>query len=513
MKQYFIYFHFGLLTIFNLLSLEAQESKKYEPTWESLSQYKSPKWFQDAKLGIFIHWGVYAVPEYGNEWYGYQMYRKKKTNHNTGKTYQEDNPTYQYHVKTYGEPGEFGYKDFIPMFKGENFDAKEWISLFKKAGAKYVVPVGEHCDGFAMYNSSHTRWNAVDMGPKRDVLGELAVEARNEHLKVGSSSHLAFGYKWWAYDKNFDTTNPEFQDFYLKPHGYLDPPTPEFLDLFYKRSMDMIEKYKLDLMWFDFGFCAPEYEENRLKILSDYYNLATQWNKEVVLNYKKIGWEPIPDGAAVLDLERGKLDRIRELPWQTDTSIGRNSWSYVKDWQTKPAGELIDDFVDIVSKNGNLLLNVGPKADGTIPNDQKQVLLEIGEWLQINGEAIYETRPWIMYGEGKTRSKMGDHTEYEVHTMTENDIRFTVKGNTIYAFVMDWPTADILITSFSTRLTSLADPIKNISFLGSNEKISWERNENGLKIHKPQTKVGKHAFAFKIELEKAFDGIYRGNKN
>ncbi|KZS38405.1 alpha-L-fucosidase [Aquimarina aggregata] len=513
MKLYCYCFAFFILFSF-FDDIYAQTHKKYEPNWESLGQYECPEWFKDAKLGIFIHWGVYSVPEYGNEWYGYHMYRKKKTNHITGNESKETNPTYVHHKKTYGDPKTFGYKDFIPMFKAKKFNPDDWISLFKQAGAKYIVPVGEHCDGFAMYNASHTRWNSLQMGPKRDVLGELAIAARKKGLKVGSSSHLAFGYKWWKYEKDYDTTDPEYQDLYIKPHNYLAAPTKEFLDLFYRRSMDMIEKYKLDLMWFDFGFCAPEYEENRLKILSEYYNLADQWNKGVVLNYKKIGWEPIPDGAAVLDLERGKLDRIRDLPWQTDTSIGRNSWSYVKDWQTKPAGELIDEFVDIVSKNGNLLLNVGPKSDGTIPEDQKQVLLEIGQWLNVNGEAIYASRPWILYGEGTNRSKTGDHTEYNTKAMTEKDIRFTTKENAIYAFVMDWPTSDILIKSFSTTLTSIADQIEKVSLLGSTEDILWKRDETGLMITLPKTKPSsKYAFAFKIKLKEAPDGIYKGVKN
>jgi len=472
----------------------AQKNNKYEPEWDSLKNYECPEWFRDAKLGIFIHWGVYTVPEYGNEWYGFEMYRKKKTNHLDG-------------------PSIFGYKDFIPMFKGEKFNAQEWIDLFKQSGAKYIVPVGEHCDGFAMYSSSHTQWNSVNMGPKRDILGELAKVTRKAGLKLGSSSHLAFGYKWWNYKPEYDTMDPKYEGLYLKPHGYLDAPTKEFLDNFYKRTMDMITKYQLDLMWFDFGFCAPEYEENRKKILSEYYNLAENWEKEVVLNYKRIGWEPIPDGAAVLDLERGKLDRIRELPWQTDTSIGRNSWSYVKNWQSKSAGELIDEFVDIVSKNGNLLLNVGPKSDGTIPEDQKQVLLEIGAWLKINGEAIYASRPWVMYGEGQTRSKMGDHTEYTVQKMTEKDIRFTTKKQTIYVFVMDWPTAAIKLKSFATGLTTIADSIKKIELLGSEERIKWDRNEKGLSIQPPKVKTGNHAYVFKISLEAPFDGIYQGNKN
>lgn len=489
------------------------QAQKYEPNWESLSQYSCPEWFSDAKFGIFIHWGVYAVPEFGSEWYGYHMYRPTLTPHRTGIASNKSNPTYEFHKANYGLPNEFGYKDFIPQFKGEHFNAKEWIDLFDKAGAKYVVPVGEHCDGFAMYESSHTKWNAVNMGPKKDVLGELCKEARAKGMKVGSSSHLAYGWYWWAYNEGDDTTDPKYVDLYFTPHQFKDKPTKEFKDMWYKRAVEMIDKYQLDLMWFDFGFCTPDYEVYRKKLLAHYYNKGEEWGKGVVLNYKKIGYEPIPDGAAVLDLERGKLDRVRELPWQTDTSIGKNSWSYVKDWQNKSTKELIDELVDIVSKNGNLLLNIGPKADGTIPKDQKEILLEIGTWLKVNGEGIYGTKPWHFYGEGPSKSTLGNHTEYNQKEMTEKDIRFTVKDGYIYAFIMGWPTEDILIKSMSSDIASLPDPIVNITLLGSNEVIRWERNTSGLIIKKPTQKINSyHAYAFKIELNKAPNDIYQGQK-
>ncbi|MFY0626704.1 MAG: alpha-L-fucosidase [Reichenbachiella sp.] len=489
----------------------AQE--KYEPTWESLTQYESPEWFSDAKFGIFIHWGVYAVPEFGSEWYGYHMYKPTIQPHTTGIPSKKKNATYEYHKKKYGKPSKFGYKDFIPMFKAEKFNAAEWIDLFDQAGAKYVVPVGEHCDGFAMYESSLTKWNSAKMGPKVDVLGELAKEARLKDMKVGSSSHLAYGWYWWSYTKGLDTVDPKYRDFYNEPHDWNTPPTKEFKDLWYARAKEMVDKYQLDLMWFDFGFCTPDYEEYRKDFLAYYYNKAEDWNKGVVLNYKKIKYVPIPDGAAVLDLERGKLDRVRKLPWQTDTSIGRNSWSFVDDWQNKPAGELVDEFVDIVSKNGNLLLNIGPKADGTIPEDQKETLLGIGSWLNVNGEAIYKTRPWYFYGEGPSRSKQGDHTEYNQKSMSEKDIRFTTRDNFIYVFVMDWPTEDVLVKSMSSDITSLPDAIVGISLLGSEEEIIWSQDSDGLKITAPKDKGElKHAFAFKIELEGSPDGIYRGRK-
>jgi len=488
-------------------------SQKYHANWESLSQYETPQWFSDAKFGIFIHWGPYAVPAFGSEWYGFHMYRPTLTSHVTGKASDRPNPIYEYHKENYGKPSKFGYKEFIPMFKGQKFDAAEWVELFEKAGAKYVVPVGEHCDGFAMYESSHTRWNAVEMGPKRDILGELAKEARARNMKVGSSSHLAFGWYWWHYAKGYDTVDPEYRDLYNEPHAYLEKPTQAFKDLWYKRAIEMIDKYQLDLMWFDFGFCTPEYEEYRKELLAHYYNRAEEWEKGVVLNYKRIQYDPIPDGAAVLDLERGKLDRVRDLPWQTDTSIGRNSWSYVEDWQNKPASELIDELVDIVSKNGNLLLNIGPKADGSIPEDQQQTLLNIGAWLKVNGEGIYGARPWHFYGEGPSRSKLGDHTEYNQSKMSEKDIRFTTKDNYIYAFVMDVPKDNIQIRSMSASIASLPDKIVNISLMGSNEKVSWEQTPEGLIIAPPQTKLAKdYAYGYKIELEKAPDGIYRAEE-
>lgn len=274
----------------------------------------------------------------------------------------------------------------------------------------------------------------------------------------------------------------------------------------------MVTKYKLDLMWFDFGFCTPDYEEYRLDFLANYYNQGIEWNKGVVLNYKKIEYTPIPDGAAILDLERGKMDRIRNQPWQTDTSIGRNSWSYVKDWQNKPAGELIDELVDIVSKNGNLLLNVGPKTDGTIPNDQRNTLLEIGQWLKVHGEGIYASRPWIVYGEGPSTSKIGDHTEYNQKQLSEKDLRFTKKDNAIYVFVMDAPTENIVIQSMSTEIHSLPDEIIDIELVGSKEKIQWKRNSSGLVIEKPEKVTNPHVTVFKINLSEAPDGVYKAKK-
>ncbi len=482
----------------------------YQPNWESLSNYQCPEWFRDAKFGIFIHWGVISVPEHANDWYGFNMYRKNVTSAK-GVESPRANPIYAYHQKEFGDQATFGYKDFIPSFKAEKFDPAAWIDLFEMAGAKYVVPVGEHCDGFAMYASSHTRWNAAEMNPKRDILGELAIEARKKGLKFGTSSHLAYGWYWWGYEEGFDTTDPQYEDLYHRPHKFSEKPDKEFLELYRKRVFEMIDKYQLDLMWFDFGFCAPEYEDNRLKILSHYYNRGLEWNKGVVLNYKRMNWVPIPDGTAVLDLERGKLDRIRKLPWQTDTSIGRNSWAYINGWISKPAGELIDELVDIVSKNGNLLLNVGPKSDGTIPEDQKDILLEIGEWLSINGEGIYNTRPWTMYGEGPSRSKTGDHTEYNTTKMTSEDIRYTTNENNIYAFVMDIPSKPVMLKAFSTSLTTISDEIFQVSILGGEQGLKWERNEKGLIVNIPKQLPNKHVLTLKITLKAPPENVYKSN--
>ncbi len=464
---------------------------KYEPTWESLKNYSVPKWYKDAKLGIFIHWGVYAVPAFDNEWYPRFMYRDEISR--KGPNY------YQYHSEKYGHPSKFGYKDFIPMFKAEKWDPAAWVELFKAAGAKYIVPVAEHHDGFAMYASDYTEWNATKKGPGRDTVAELAQAVRAQGLKFGVSSHRAFNWRYYTYADDFDTTNEAYSGLYSPPHPEDEPASEAFIEDWFGRTKELIDKFQPDVLWFDFGWHFDEFAPYRPQVTAYYYNRAVEWGKEVVLNYK----DKFPDGTAVLDIERGKLDDIRDVYWQTDTSVSYKSWSYIENDEFKTVTTLVHDLVDIVSKNGNLLLNIGPKADGTIPEEPTNLLLGLGDWLKINGEAIYSTQPWHTYGEGETGVAAGHMTERQNRAFTAEDIRFTTQGNALYASCLGWPGEEATIKSLNAQSTVRADQISEISMLGSPGTLSWSQDESGLKIRTPSEKPCEHAYVFKISLKDA----------
>ncbi len=481
---------------------ERQPQKLYKPDWESLMQYEIPQWLKDAKFGIFIHWGPTTVPAYGaSEWYGFNMWNEGEPDA-LGNPATEPSDSYEYHVRNFGKPEDFGYTKFIPMFKAEEFDAKEWVDLFIEAGARYVVPVGEHCDGFAMYNSTITRWNSVNMGPKKDIVGEIFKEARSRGLKVGVSSHFAYGWHWWTYKDKYETTDPELKDFYWTKHERWEPASEEYVDHWYNRSMDMMTQYKPDLFWFDLGICEPEYQEALKKFIANFYNQGQEINQEVVLNYKNIKWRPVPDGVAVLDIESGKLDRIRKEVWQTDMSLGGWRWGYTNDYQMRKAGAYINDLIDIVSKNGCLLLNVAPNRHGVIPDDQQAILKEIGEWLKVNGEAIYSTRPFDVFGQGPTNAKMVLHGNMKDKGYTEEDIRYTRKDNTVYAFLLKWPEKSdhISLYALGSDLRIINDSIVDVSILGSDLDIKWTQTKRELEIELPDSNPVKNAVCFKIQL-------------
>ena len=478
----------------------------YEPNWESIKKnYKDPEWFNDQKFGIFIHWGAYSVPAYGSEWYPRQMYMDTATfsaQLKLGAT--GPNAVYLYHKKKYGDQKTFGYKDFIPMFKAEKFDPAEWITLFKKAGAKYVVPVADHHDGFAMFASKTTRWNSADMGPKRDILGELFQEGRKQGLIMGASSHYAFNWSFYNKKDRFDTVDPEYSDLYSpKGKDLTEPVSEEFKQLWWDRTTDLIDNYKPEILWFDFYLDIPDFEDYRPKIAAYYYNKGIEWGKEVVINDKNLFHEAFPEGTVIYDLERGKLPGIRTLPWQTDTSIGKKSWGYVTNEESKTPNSLIDDLVDIVSKNGNLLLNVGPKPDGTIPDDQKETLLKIGSWLEMNGEAIYATKYWITFGEGPTEEEGGYMSEHtKTKDFTAQDIRFTKKGDTLYAIMLDWPTDSKINIKSLAKGNEYAEglTIKSVTLLGSDAQLKFKQTETGLSVTELGKKTGDFAHVLKIEL-------------
>jgi alpha-L-fucosidase len=472
----------------------------FKPEWDSLKNYTIPEWYKDAKFGIFIHWGIYSVPAHNGEWYPRWMYDPED----------KEGDYYQYHLKTFGNVNNFGYKDFIPMFKGEKFDAVSWAKLFKEAGAKYVIPVAEHHDGFPMYDSQYTPWNAAKMGPKRDVIAELSKAIRDQNLIFGLSSHRAEN--WWFFGKgrkrDSDVRDERYKELYgaamdrEESEKGITPPTQAFLNDWLLRTVEIVDKYKPQILWFDWWMATPAFHQHVKDFSAYYYNKGSHWKDMVAINYKKIGGESYPDTAGVLDIERGQLAEIRELFWQTDTSVSKNSWGYVTNHDYKTAGSLVDDLIDIVSKNGSMLLNIGPRPDGTIPEHEVQMLKDIGSWLSINGEAIYGTRPWVKFGEGVTQVIDGTMTndgEHHRKDFTKNDIRFTEKKGVVYAILMAWPGAGTGVTIASITPQNFHKAISKVSLLGSNEKLPWEANTTGLKLTLPAN--APHDFAQVIKIE------------
>ena len=482
----------------------------FAPDWPSLGGYRVPDWFRDAKFGIFLHWGVYSVPAYANEWYSRNMY-------------EQSNPAYKHHVETYGAPSKFGYKDFIPQFKAEKFDPDAWVSLFAEAGARYVVPVAEHCDGFAMYDSGMSEWTAAKMGPKRDVVGDLAAATRKRGLRFGVSSHRAEHFWWYGGGQKFDSDvkDPKYAGLYgparsmaiagdddsKEPNpSHLEQwlaPDRTFLNDWLARSSELVDKYHPDFMYFDWWIGQPAFQPYLKQFAAYYYNKAEARTQDVVLTYKQ---EDFPPNAAVLDVERGKLDGIRLLAWQTDTSVSVHSWGYAAHDEYRSAESLIHELVDVVSKNGNLLLNVGPKADGTLPDEARAVLLDMGKWLKVNGEAIYGTRPWYVFGEGPTKvANQEMHSDRQ--NFTSNDLRYTQHGKNLYAIALGWPQGgDLRLHTLWKDNPYLAGPVCSVELLGSAEKIAFHQTEDGLHIALPAQKPDEPAYTFRIKVKKTICG-------
>jgi alpha-L-fucosidase len=506
MKQAF----FFITTISFFLAYSCNtKSKGYQPnteTYKSLkgtsvfqpdsasiaASYKIPEWFRDAKFGIFIHWGVYSVPAFGNEWYPREMYIK-------------NSKVYQHHIEKYGNHTEFGYKDFIPMFKAEKFNADEWVSLFKKSGAKYVVPVAEHHDGFSMYESFVNEWNSFKMGPKKNIICKLRKAVDEQGLHFGLSIHRAENAWFFNEGMKFpsDVQTGKFSSLYgeclAEPGGQtLDCPEGAGFNDHSKKSWlehtyELVDWYQPDLMWFDWTVGKYPFQPTFYQFMAYYYNSAIDWEKEVVVN-TKFGYG---DNIQVFDIERGKSEKAREFPWQTDTSIGKKSWGYIEGEENKSPNQIIDDLVDIVSKNGNLLLNIGPRADGTITEGQQEVLLQIGSWLSVNGEAIYGSRPWKIATEGVQQGTAGAFTDNEETAYTAQDIRFTAKGDTLYAISLAWPESEMTIHSIGSNLK-----VASVELLGATEKPQWKQTDDGLQVVYPTTKPSDYAHALRINFGK-----------
>lgn len=469
---------------------------RYKTDWASLKQHPDPEWFDDAKFGLYFHWGPYSVPAFDTEWYSRNMYK-------------EDHKVHKHHLKTYGSLDTFGYKEFIPMFTAENLDAEEWVELFKRAGAKFAGPVAEHADGFAMWDSKVNRFNAVNMGPKRDVVRLFERAIRAQDMKFITTLHHMWLWAWYpTWNKELDVADPELTDLYgppvtredwenpLSTDAYKGVPYSEaFNDTFVAKIKEVVEGYQPDLLWFDARMDRVS-EAHRQKFAAYYYNKGLEWGRDVGITYKD---EDMAKGSAILDVERGRMSDLQEYKWLTDDSVCWKSWAYLDEPDYKTPKRLLDGLVDIVSKNGNLLLNIPPRADGTIPDEVKALLLEMGAWLDVNGEAIYGTRPWQVYGEGPTKVNEGHFSEKTNDDMTAKDVRYTTKGDTLYAVCMGVPKEKVRLSKLTEDALE-GKQVKAVSLLGSDEPVAFEQDRGGLSLTPTKETPSEHGLAFKLEF-------------
>lgn len=486
------------LIMSHIIGMNAQSRKeKFEANMQSLRQYECPEWFKDAKFGIWSHWGPQSVPMHG-DWYARAMYEQNS------KGNRKD--TYEFHLKKYGHPSVFGYKDIIPLWKAEKFDPDALMKLYKAAGAKYFVSMGVHHDNFDLWKSKFNRWNAVEMGPKRDIVGEWQKAAKKYGLKFGVSEHLSAGYGWGQSNKKcdvdgdktgvaYDGANPKYWDLYYSKsslkHEKWVTDNAMFAQLWYARITDLLESYKPDLLYSDAALPFGVYGE---RMLSNFYNADIKKNKgklEAVYLAKPArsgnGWEVFDDKTCVEDRERGGLAKINPKPWQTDTSIG--DWFYNTNWKNEDTGTMyrspywvLTTLVDVVSKNGNMLLNVVQRPDGSIDKEVVDLLNVLAKWMKINEQAIFNTRPWKVFGEG-TQVREGAADWKEDFNYTAKDIRYTSnkKNSVLYATIMGIPTEDIIMR----EVAKSGRKIKSVTLLGSKEKIEWKLSDDKLTIHKP----------------------------
>ncbi|WP_343330180.1 alpha-L-fucosidase [Polaribacter staleyi] len=475
----------------------------YQANWESLSKHnETPEWFTDAKFGIYFHWGVYSVPAYGSEWYPWNMYKKGSSE-------------YEHHREIYGAQEEFGYHKFVPQFTAEKFNADEWVSLFKKAGAKFAGPVAQHHDGFAMWKSTVNPWNSFNKGPKRDITGEIAAAVRKSDIKLITTFHHSRNLQryaddeknWGGFNSHFiynpkydtSTTDPELSLLYGNISEDL------FLNNWSEQINEVITQYKPDMIWFD-AWLNYIPEKRVQQMCADYFNTEKETKQEVLIGYKQAD---LPKEVGVLDIEQGGRKDITDKPWMTDITLSNKSWSYVKGQTYKNSALVIRNLIDVVSKNGVVLLNVSPKADGTIPDEQKKVLLEMGDWFSKFGEAIYNTKPYTLFGFGNAVVEEGHFGGQSASIKyTENDIRFTQSKDEkqLYMFFLGEPIKGKTI-SYRLLAKHRYGPgpdvkIKSITLLDSGKKLDYSYSTDVLNITIPEdVELNSIANVIKFDLE------------
>lgn len=477
-------------------------SGTFDSSPESLKQYQIPDWYRDAKFGIWSHWGPQAVPHAG-DWYARNMYL-------------QGSRQYKHHVENYGHPTEFGYKDIIPLWKAEKFDPDGLMELYARAGAKYFVSMGVHHDNFDLWDSKHHAWNSVKMGPKRDIVGEFKSAAKKYGLRFGVSEHLGASYSWFVTSKGFDhewTPNahkpydgadPAYQDLYHEIHN--EPfqwrkdtwyaKNPQWHQRWFDRITDLVESYQPDLLYTDGGI--PFGEVGRT-LLANFYNgniAANNGKLEAVYNHKNLNTGEFYREVGAETVERGVLEDINPYPWQTDTSMG--DWYYSEGHAYKTTSQIVHMLADIVSKNGNLLLNVVQYADGSLPPEALRFLDEMAAWMDVNSEAIHGTRPWVRFGEGPSSVVAGAFNES--FDYTAEDIRFTQKDGALYAITLGLPKKTVRIESLGLNAKYSDKQIKSVQMLGHNKELKWRQLDDALVIDIPRKLPSKHAVSVKIEF-------------
>ncbi len=479
---------------------------EFKETWESLStNERNPEWFMDAKFGIYFHWGIYSVPAYDNEWYGRWMYVPGR------KAW--GGSVFEHHQKTYGPVSEFNYHDFIPMFKAEHFDAEEWAELFKKSGARFAGLVAEHHDGFAMWDSKVNPWNAKEMGPKKDILGELFAELKKNDMKTIATFHherliqrYATDTAKWAKntpDPGWDSHFPYHPDYVTSSTDpklrllYGNIPRVEFYDYWLNQINEVVDTYAPDIIWFD-SWLDSIPENYRQKMVAHHFNTAVARGQKPLVAYKQ---EDLPANVGMLDMEQGGKTELSEDYWLTDITLSFGSWCYTTGQTYKTPEMVIRNMIDVWSKRGIVLLNISPKADGTIPEEQRTVLTSIGKWIEKHKEAVYETRAYSTFGYGTAeieKSQFGGQSATMAYN--QNDIRFALSKDKkhLYIYVLGLPAAhsDLEIRN------AIEPKIKQVSVVGSGVELKWSVTDGKLTIKTPNSaEMDEIATVFKIDFE------------